>query len=244
MRRILAISSIGNQPHNLHGKYFPGAGVGASSVSTRRLKLYKATPKTTSSQTQPQIQYLSLSDVATYDSYTGQWTLTVNVIASYQYLTITTTDLLSIPAGMTFTNNGRIDNGGIITIVPDAQINNTGVINNSTYGTITINSSRFNTYGDGITNNSGSIDNYGTITTYGGGITNNSGIIGNYGTITITSPSSFNTYGGGATNNYRRNVINNNGIFRVAASGSACGSGTFTNSGTFTGNAVTIGCPP
>jgi len=225
MRRILAISSIGNQPHNLHGKYVPGSGVGACSVSTRRLKLYKATPKTTSSQTPTQIQYLSLSDVATYNNYNGQWTLTVNVIASYQYLTITTTDSLSIPAGMTFTNNGHIDNGGIITIDPGAQINNTGVINNSTYGTITITSpSSFNTYGGGITNNSGSIDNYGT--------------------ITITSPSSFNTYGGGATNNYRRYVINNNGTFRVAASGSACGSGTFTNNGIFTGNAVTIGCPP
>ena len=207
MRRILAISSIGNQPHNLHGKYVPGSGVGACSVSTRRLKLYKATSKTTSSQTQTptQIQYLSLSDVAQLTAR-NNWTLTVNVIASYQYLIIPATETLVIPAGMTFTNNGRIDNGGVINAAQTidestgSRIDNTGVLNNS-------------------------------------------------GTITILSASSFNTYGGGITNNnyvpdiYGLKGINNYGIFRVAASGSACGSGTFTGNALNTGS-VTTGCPP
>jgi len=164
MRRILAISSIGNQPHNLHGKYVPGSGVGACSVSTRRLKLYKATPKTTSSQTQPQIQYLSLRDVAQpTPGVRSNWTLTVNVIASYQYLTIPATETLVIPPGMTFTNNGRIDNDGIIIAQDGAtgsRIDNTGVLNNS--GTIRIfYASSFNTYGGGITNNNYVPDVYG-----------------------------------------------------------------------------------
>jgi hypothetical protein len=83
MRRVLAISSIGNQPHNLHGKYIPGAGVGASSVATRRLKQQRSAECYI-----PQIVIIYLSDIATYID-NSHWELKdTTVITPFQHLII------------------------------------------------------------------------------------------------------------------------------------------------------------
>jgi hypothetical protein len=157
MRRILAISSIGNQPHNLHGKYIPGAGVGASSVATRRLKLQRSAgcyPPTV-------IIGLRVSDIATYDGSTGHWTLNRNtVINVLQYLTIYIDEDLHIPYNMTFTNNGQVDNYGSFYTetsgVAGATIYNTGAFRN--YGNLTVDSGcGFYTYGGGSIYNSTSV---------------------------------------------------------------------------------------
>jgi hypothetical protein len=154
MRRILAISSIGNQPHNLHGKYIPGAGVGASSVATRRLKLQRSAgcyPPTV-------IIGLRVSDIATYDDFYGHWTLNHNtVINVLQYLTINNNEELHIPYDMTFTNNGQVDNYGAFETETNgfigSTIYNTGAFRN--YGNLEVKlDCEFYTYGGGSVYNS------------------------------------------------------------------------------------------
>lgn len=169
MRRILAISSIGNQPHNLHGKYIPGSGVGASSISNRRLKLHRSAE---CYSTQPQIQYIRVSDIANYNSTTHEWTLNGNtVISPFQYLIIYNDNVpqnmsgfpedLHIPSGMTFTNNGQVDNYGSIHTENSgpngAIIYNTSIFRN--YGTVEVNiSCKFYTYGGGSVFNNTAIN--------------------------------------------------------------------------------------
>jgi hypothetical protein len=136
MRRILAISSIGNQPHNLHGKYIPGAGVGASSVSTRRLKLQRSAgcyPPTV-------IITVRVFDIATFDG--DHWVLNRNtVINVLQKLIIYINEDLHIPYNMTFTNNGRVENYGAFNLetngMAGATVYNTGTFSN--YGSILVN---------------------------------------------------------------------------------------------------------
>ena len=160
MRRILAISSIGNQPHNLHGKYIPGSGVGASSISTRRLKLHRSAE----CYPQPQTLYLRVSDIATYDLGSNSWILNDDtVIAPLQYLIIYINEDLHIPYYRTFTNNGQIDVNGFLHLENDdlepspnnigAIFYNTGIINN--YGSIQIDTNAtFYTYDGGKIYNS------------------------------------------------------------------------------------------
>jgi hypothetical protein len=117
MRRILATSSIGNQPHNLHGKYVPGAGVGATSISTRRLKLYK------SCIPQPIIVYIKVSNIATYDTNNNYWILNQStVITPLQNLIIDEGQTLNIPFGKTLTNAGHIDNYGVFFLTNDEYL--------------------------------------------------------------------------------------------------------------------------
>jgi hypothetical protein len=163
MRRILAISSIGNQPHNLHGKYIPGAGVGASSVSTRRLKQHRSAE----CYVQPQITYIRVSDIATYDYGSNYWILNDDtVITPLQYLSIYINEELHIPYYRTFTNNGQIDVNGFMHLDNDsiepspnnigAILYNTGAINN--YGSIQIAvNAMFYTYDGGRVYNSTAI---------------------------------------------------------------------------------------
>lgn len=154
MRRILATSSIGNQPHNLHGKYIPGAGVGATSVSTRRLKLFK------SCDPQPIMVYLRISDIATYDQYADQWILNKNtLITSLQYLTINSGEYLFIPYDMTFTNNGFFDNYGTVRLDNDENL----YPNNNNVGAMFYNTGKFNNY------RTLEIADYCGFYTYGGG---------------------------------------------------------------------------
>lgn len=163
MRRILAISSIGNQPHNLHGKYIPGSGVGASSISTRRFKQQRSAP----CYPQPQFVQLRVSDIATYDSGNNLWILNDDTtITPLQYLSIHINEELHIPYYRTFINNGQIDNNGMLYLENDdsepfpnnvgAILYNTGIIKN--YGSILINTNAmFYTYADGKVFNSTAI---------------------------------------------------------------------------------------
>jgi len=165
MRRVLAISSIGNQPHNLHGKYIPGSGVGASSVSTRRLK----STRSAQCYAEPKTVYLRVSDIASYydpipgDTNPGYWILNKNtIINSYQYLIIYLTEDLHIPYNMTFTNNGQVDNNGSFYLenndpgTDGSIVYNTGKFNN--YGSLEINPfCKFYTYGGGSVYNSTAI---------------------------------------------------------------------------------------
>jgi len=163
MRRILAISSIGNQPHNLHGKYIPGSGVGASSISTRRLKQQRSAE----CYVQPQIKYMRVSEIATYDPDSNVWILNDDtVITPLQYLSIYINEDLHIPYYRTFTNNGQIDVNGFLYLENDelepfpnnigAILYNTGIINN--YGSIQIDTSAmFYTYNGGSVYNSTAI---------------------------------------------------------------------------------------
>jgi len=163
MRRILAISSIGNQPHNLHGKYIPGSGVGASTISTRRLKQQRSAE----CYVQPQIKYMRVSEIATYDSGNNYWILNDDtVISPLQYLSIYINEDLHIPYYRTFINNGQIDVNGFLHLENDSQepfpnnigaiLYNTGIINN--YGSILIDtSSMFYTYDGGSVYNSTAI---------------------------------------------------------------------------------------
>jgi hypothetical protein len=218
MRRILAISSIGNQPHNLHGKYIPGSGVGASSVATRRLKLQKAAPCYDST---PQIQYLRVSDIATLVG--NEWMLNGNtVITPYQYLIIYNSGTpqnpgpdpedLHIPAGMTFTNNGQVDNYGSI---------HTEFIGNT--GAIVYNTGTFRNYG------TIQVNGYCGFYTYGGGsIFNN----------TATNPAP-------QGNIVLLGSSPDIGIFALPPiSGSGCGTGTFTGKAISYSGVVTYVCPP
>lgn len=133
MRRILAISSIGNQPHNLHGKYIPGSGVGASSVATRRLKTQKAAQ----CYPQPQVVDITLNDIATYNGLNGRYEITSNTTITYlQHLVILSDQALYIYPGFTLTNKGFVDNYGFI-----------GDINNPSNSTTIININIFNNYG-------------------------------------------------------------------------------------------------
>lgn len=163
MRRILAISSIGNQPHNLHGKYIPGSGVGASSVATRRLKTQKAAP----CYPQPSVIDISLSDIATYNISFARYEVNVNTTITYlQRLIIASNEILYLKPGITLTNKGYIDNYGYI-----------GTVDNPTNSTTILNINTLNNYGliyltptDKIyTYNSGSIynDTSATITNNG-----------------------------------------------------------------------------
>ena len=161
MRRILAISSIGNQPHNLHGKYIPGSGVGASSVATRRLKTQKAAP----CYPQPPVVDISLSDIATYNGLNGRYEITSNTTITYlQHLVILSNQALYIYPGVTLTNKGFVDNYGFI---GDSNSSNTTIININTfnnYGTIFIETdSKMYTYNGGSVYN----DTTGTITNNG-----------------------------------------------------------------------------
>lgn len=150
----MAISSIGNQPHNLHIKYIHGSGVGASSVSTRRLRQQRAA----SCYPQPGTVYLRVSDIATYDIALSRWILNGNtVITSWQYLTIYETEDLHIPFYMTFTNNGEVMNKGSFHMEYDdingSTVYNTGKFYN--YGSIEVNDyCSFYTYGGGSLFNS------------------------------------------------------------------------------------------
>jgi hypothetical protein len=161
MRRILAISSIGNQPHNLHGKYIPGSGVGASSVATRRLKTQKAAQ----CYPQPPVVDISLSDIATYNVVYARWEITSNTTITYlQHLVILSDQALYIYPGVTLTNKGFVDNYGFI---GDSNSSNTTIININTfnnYGTIFIEiTGKMYTYNGGSVYN----DTTGTITNNG-----------------------------------------------------------------------------
>jgi hypothetical protein len=210
MRRILAISSIGNQPHNLHGKYVPGSGVGASSVSARRLKQHRA------AQCYPpsQIQYLRVSDIATYSL--TDWILNENtVITAYQYLIIYSTEALRIPYNMTFTNNGQVDNYGYFYTDSD-----------TTQGATIYNTGKFNNYG------SIEVELFCEFYTYGGGSVYNSTSVSPdpIANIVVVAPPSGNP-------EYE-------GLFAMApTSGSTCGSGTFTGKTTLSVGSVTYTCP-
>ena len=162
MRRILAISSIGNQPHNLHGKYIPGSGVGASSVATRRLKMQKAAQ----CYPQPPIVDISLSDIAIYNSTYGRYEITSDTTITYlQHLVILSDQALYIYPGFTLTNKGFVDNYGVIgdsNFSSDSTIINVNTINN--YGTIYIEpTGKMYTYNGGSVYN----DTTGTITNDG-----------------------------------------------------------------------------
>ena len=151
MRRVLAISSIGNQPHNLHGKYIPGAGVGASSVATRRLKLQRSAgcyPPTV-------VLTVRVSDIAMFDGV--HWVLTRDtVINVLQKLVIDMDQDLHIPYNRTLTNNGQIVNNGVFQIETDGSaggtLYNTGTFRN--YGNLQVNA-----YGGFYTYNGGSVYN-------------------------------------------------------------------------------------
>ena len=157
MRRVLAISSIGNQPHNLHGKYIAGSGVGASSVFARRLKQQRST------ECYPiqNLTKLRVYDIATYDVNNGYWALNDNTtITPFQYLTIYIGEDLHIPYDKPLTNYGKIDNYGSFHTNTygnyGATVFNMGTFNN--YGTLQINSyCRFYTYNGGTIYNSTSI---------------------------------------------------------------------------------------
>ena len=76
--RVLAISTITNQAGGMMNKYVPGSGVGASSVAVRRLKLYKATPKTTVPTSSTPISTSTVSDPPIITSVTAAYsTVTV-----------------------------------------------------------------------------------------------------------------------------------------------------------------------
>jgi len=163
MRRILAISSIGNQPHNLHGKYIPGSGVGASSVATRRLKTQKAAQ----CYPQPPVVDISLSNIATFNGAFGRYEITSNTTITYlQHLVIQSGEVLYIAPGITLTNKGFVDNYGFISNIGQPS-NSTTIININTfnnYGTIYIEpTSKMYTYNGGSVYN----DTTGTITNAG-----------------------------------------------------------------------------
>ncbi len=164
MRRILATSSIGNQPHNLHGKYVPGSGVGATSVSTRRLKLYKSCIQ------QPIVVYIPVSNIATYDTDNNYWILNQStVITPLQNLIIDEGQTLSIPFDYTLTNNGYIDNYGTILLTNNAYLDEDYGI--ASRGSTFYNTGKFNNYGEF------NVYAYSAIYTYGGGSVFNSNYI-------------------------------------------------------------------
>lgn len=200
MRRVLATSSIGNQPHNLHGKYVPGAGVGATSVSTRRLKLYK------SCIPQPIIVYIKVSNIATYNPETNEWELTIDtVINPLQYLIIGEGETLNIPFGKTLTNAGHIDNYGVFFLTNDEYLftglpyvgstfYNTGKFNN--YNEVNImDDCKVYIYSGGSFYNGGSINSNGLFaipsingSTCGTGFFNGNDIVGTSGGISFECP--------------------------------------------------------
>jgi len=112
-------------------------------------------------------------------------------------------------------NYGKINNSGFIQFADNFYINHVGaVINNSVGGVI-------RDYVGHFADNSGTINNRGTINLIGEGDFENTGLINNRGTINVDSDSTFDNTGGTLKD--------------------ICG-GVFSNSGTFLGNAIIVSC--
>ena len=101
--RVLSIASITNQPGGMMNKYVPGSGVGATSIAVRRMKLYKATSNTYTSNS---TQISTVPDPPTIISVTA-WNTYVNVYFSAPTNNggeqITSYTVLSNPGGITET---------------------------------------------------------------------------------------------------------------------------------------------